>query len=140
MRAMIPDRRKILRLRCVPRTNGPMQIRTKLGLARTVLYGVWALTLACVATGCAHDWETDYRRLHSQHQQTVTDLAGAEQRIAELEAQNQELHGVLVARGRDITDMRSLREGLQRDLEAARARERQQQERLQALRNMARQF
>lgn len=64
------------------------------------------------------------------------ELSDAQRRIEQLEGENRELREVLQAQGRDLTDMQSLRE----QLEAARARERTQQERLAALRNMARQF
>lgn len=93
------------------------------------------------AAGCGgRDWQGENARLQSDLDAARHDLQAAQQHIAELESQNQELRGLLEARGTDLSDMTALRERLQHELEAARAREAAQQGRLSALRNMARQF
>lgn len=97
--------------------------------------------LAGTAAGCGgRDWQGENRQLQADLDAARADLQQAQARIGELEQQNGELAGLLEARGADLSDMTALRERLQRELEAAQARERAQQERLASLRNMARQF
>ena len=96
--------------------------------------------LGALVGGCGHDWQPDYNQLQSEHERTQAELRQAQRRLTELQAQNDELRGVLESQGRDITDMTSLRGQLQRELEAARAREQASRERLESLRAMARQF
>lgn len=108
---------------------------------RTIL--VWAsslLLLGSVSAGCGRDWQADYNQLQSEHEQTQADLRAAQQRITELEEQNEELRGVLESQGRDLTDMTSLREQLQRELAEARRREEANEARLASLRRMATAF
>lgn len=124
----------------------------RLPLARPVATGVPPLlmrlrtfvalvALSSVAVGCGgRDWQSENRQLQADLDAVRADLQQAQDRIGELQQQNAELAGLLEARGADLSDMNALREQLQRELEAAQARERAQQERLASLRNMARQF
>lgn len=100
-----------------------------------------AASLAALIAGCGgRDWQGENRQLQADLDAARRDLTQATARIDELESQNAELRGLLESRGADLTDMTALRERLQRELEAAQNRERAQQQRLAALRAMARQF
>jgi len=98
------------------------------------------LVLGAATAGCGHDWETDYNQLQSEHEQTQAELRQANERIAELESQNEEMRSLLEAQGADLTDMQALREQLQRELAEARAREQANEQRLASLRRMAQAF
>lgn len=109
---------------------------------RTILASLTlTASFAALIAGCGgRDWQGENRQLQADLDAARSDLAQATARIDELESQNTELRGLLEARGADLTDMTALRERLQRELEAAQNRERQQQQRLASLRAMARQF
>ena len=109
---------------------------------RTILASLTlTASLASLIAGCGgRDWQGENRQLQADLEAARRDLTQATARIDELESQNTELRGLLEARGADLTDMTALRERLQRELEAAQNRERAQQQRLAALRAMARQF
>jgi chemotaxis protein MotB len=108
---------------------------------RTYLGGALLLAAGALAAGCGgRDWQAENAALQSDLDAARNDLQEAQQHIAELDSQNRELRELLEARGADLSDMTALREQLQQELEAARAREAQQQGRLAALRNMAQQF
>ncbi len=99
------------------------------------------LALGALAAGCGgRDWQSENAQLQSDLDAARRELTQAQARIDELARQNEELRGLLEARGADLTDMAALRERLQRELEAARAREAADRERLASLRAMARQF
>ena len=107
---------------------------------RTLLGPALLLALLTSAVGCGRDWEAEYNTLQSEHEQTQSELRQANARIEELQAENGELRGLLESQGRDLSDLSSVRSQLQSELEAARARERANEQRLASLRAMARQF
>ncbi|MCA9608091.1 MAG: OmpA family protein [Myxococcales bacterium] len=109
-------------------------MRTIFGWTTSVLF------LAAAVAGCGHDWQVDYNELRAEHEQTQADLRTAQQRITELEQQNRELSGLLESQGADLTDLGSLRDRLQSELAAARAREEANRARLDSLRRMAMAF
>jgi len=103
----------------------------------------WATPLFCLGAlvvGCGHDWQVYYNQLHAEHEQTQAELRAAQERITEIQQQNEELRGLLESQGADLTDMNSLRDRLQSELAAARAREEANASRLAALRRMAMAF
>lgn len=108
---------------------------------RTILSGALALLCVCLlGPGCGHDWEVDYNQLQSEHEQTQADLQRAQARLGELEEENGQMRGLLEAQGRDLSDMGSLRDGLEQELAAARARQEADRARLEAMRRMAAAF
>ncbi len=108
---------------------------------RTLLAGLGLALIGASIAGCGgRDWQAENAALQSDLDSARNDLHQAQQHITELEARNRELSDLLEARGADLSDMTNLREQLQHELEAARAREAAQQGRLAALRNMAQQF
>lgn len=108
---------------------------------RTIFgWAISLLSLAALVAGCGHDWEADYNQLHSEHEQTQAELRTAQQRITELEQQNRELSSVLESQGADLSDLNALRDRLQGELSAARAREEANRARLDSLRRMAMAF
>lgn len=108
---------------------------------RTFLLATIFLATGALAAGCGgRDWQSENAQLQSDLDAARRDLQQAQARIEELSSQNDELRGLLEARGADLSDMTALRERLQRELEAARAREAANAERLASLRAMARQF
>lgn len=109
-------------------------MRTIIGWTASVLF------LAGAAAGCGRDWEAEYNQLQSEHEQTQAELRTAQQRITELEQQNRELSAVLESQGADLSDLTALRERLQSELAAARAREEANRTRLDSLRRMAMAF
>ncbi|MBX3272317.1 MAG: OmpA family protein [Sandaracinaceae bacterium] len=100
--------------------------------------GVLAVGLA--TAGCGRDWEAEYNQLHSEHERTQAELRTTQQRLSELEHQNGELRGLLESRGADLSDLNALRDRLQSELAAARAREEANRARLDSLRRMAMAF
>lgn len=105
------------------------------------LFSLFGVTLTIAAMGCGgRNWEADYAELQSEHDRTQAELRQAQERLTEIEGQNAEMRSLLEAQGRDLSDMTSLRGQLQADLEAARARERAQQARLDSFRQMAMRF
>lgn len=103
--------------------------------------GCLVLALAYAAAGCGgRDWETDYAQLQSEMDAANGRISQQEERIHELERENEQLRGVLQAQGADLSSAESTREALQAQLEEARRREAANQARLSALRAMARQF
>ena len=108
---------------------------------RTIIgWTVSVLFLGAAAAGCGRDWEAEYNQLQSEHEQTQAELRTAQQRITELEQQNRELSAVLESQGADLSDLTALRERLQSELAAARAREEANRTRLDSLRRMAMAF
>lgn len=108
---------------------------------RTILVGIALLAAGAGVAGCGgRDWQAENAALQADLEQARRDLQQAQARIDELSSENQELRSLLEARGADLSDMTALRERLQRELEAARAREARDRERLASLRAMARQF
>lgn len=103
-------------------------------------WGVPLLLLGLLGPGCGHNWEPEYNALQAEHERTQAELQRAQARITELESQNAELRGVLESQGRDLSDMGSLRDGLQRELADARARELANRARLESMRRMAMAF
>ena len=99
------------------------------------------LVAGYASAGCGgRDWETEYGQLQSELEQTQTQMRQQEERIHELEQENEQLRGVLQAQGADLSNAENLREQLQTQLEEARRLEAANQARLSSLRAMARQF
>lgn len=108
---------------------------------RTIISGaVGVLFLSLLGPGCGHDWEVDYNALQSEHEQAQSELRQAQERLTELEEENQQMRGLLEAQGRDLSDMGSLRDGLQQELADARARAEANRARLESMRRMAAAF
>ncbi len=109
-------------------------------MGRLALVAV-VLGLGYVTAGCGgRDWETEYGQLQSRLDETEARVRQQDERIHELEQENEQLRGVLQAQGADLSNAETMREQLQAQLEAARQREAANQARLSALRAMARQF
>lgn len=108
---------------------------------RITLTALTVLLAGAIAAGCGgRDWQSENAQLQSDLDEARRELQQAQARIDELSTQNEELRGLLESRGADLSDMTALRERLQRELEAARARDAASQARLASLRAMARQF
>lgn len=100
-----------------------------------------ALSVGALGVGCGgRNWQAENEQLQSQLDQSRRDLEAANTRITALEEQNNQMRSLLEAQGRDLGDLTGARSRLEAELAAARQREQQQQQRLAALRAMARSF
>jgi chemotaxis protein MotB len=99
------------------------------------------LLCAVVMIGCGgRNWPAEQEALQNQLREAQQSLQTATTRIEELEQQNGQMRALLEAQGRDMSDLTGTRNRLEEELNAARTREQQNQQRLAALRNMAAQF
>src|SRR5688572_7097375 len=97
------------------------------------------LAIALIGCGSA-ELEDENRRLTDELSAIQAEHQELEARFAELERSNREMLERLRAAGVEVESLEGRRAALAAELEAARRREQQQRERLQAFRGMLQQF
>jgi chemotaxis protein MotB len=98
------------------------------------------IAAAALLSGCSHDLEAQNERLRGDLGECRRDGEATHARLDELERQNQETLDRLRALGQNANDMTEAQAALQRELEAARAREEAARARVEAFRHMLGQF
>src|SRR5262245_2308796 len=99
----------------------------------------WVVALALLA-GCSNELETENARLKGQLGDLRRQYQGLQGRLNSLESENQSLLRQMRDLGQNVSNLSEARAALERELQAARLREQQAQERLASFRHMIEQF